>query len=74
MFVLETERLILRPLRMSDVDDLFEYQSQREIVAYIPWPERTREQVVEALEKALANGKDTLTQDCLLYTSDAADD
>jgi aminoglycoside 6'-N-acetyltransferase len=48
---------------MSDVDDLFEYQSQPEIVAYIPWPERTREQVVEALEKALANGKDTLTQD-----------
>jgi RimJ/RimL family protein N-acetyltransferase len=63
MFVLETERLILRPLQMSDVDDLFEYQSQPEIVAYIPWPERTREEVVEALEKALATGKDSLTDD-----------
>jgi aminoglycoside 6'-N-acetyltransferase len=63
MFVLETERLILRPLRMSDADDLFEYQSRAEIVAYIPWPERTRDQVIEALEKALSSGKDVLAED-----------
>ena len=54
---IETERLILRPLRMSDVDDLYEYQSDPEIVRYIPWPERSREQVIEALEKALNTGK-----------------
>lgn len=42
---------------MSDVDDLYEYQSDPEIVRYIPWPERSREQVIEALEKALNTGK-----------------
>ena len=52
--VIETERLILRPMRMSDVDDLLEYQSNPEIVKYIPWPPRTREQVVEAAEKTIA--------------------
>jgi aminoglycoside 6'-N-acetyltransferase len=55
--IIETERLILRPMRMDDVEDLLEYQSQPDIVRYIPWPERTREQVVEAAEKLLATGK-----------------
>lgn len=51
--VIETERLILRPLRMSDVDDLYEYQSDAKIVRYIPWEERSREQVTHFLEKAM---------------------
>jgi RimJ/RimL family protein N-acetyltransferase len=41
-FRIETERLILRPLALTDEDDLLEYQSHPEIVRYIPWPERTR--------------------------------
>ena len=61
--VIETKRLILRPLSMGDVDDLCEYQSKAEIVAYIPWPQRTRDQVIEALEKALSSGKDALADD-----------
>lgn len=56
----ETERLILRLLKESDVDDLLEYQSHPEIVRYIPWPERTREQVIEALEKTINTGKSAL--------------
>lgn len=55
--IIETDRLILRPMRMDDVEDLLEYQSHPDIVRYIPWPERTREQVVEAAEKLLATGK-----------------
>jgi len=43
--VLETPRLRLRPLELADEDDLLVYQSDPEIVRYIPWPERTREQV-----------------------------
>jgi RimJ/RimL family protein N-acetyltransferase len=58
---IETDRLILRPLRATDADDLFEYQSHPEIVRYIPWPERTREQVEEALTKAIADGKESLS-------------
>jgi aminoglycoside 6'-N-acetyltransferase len=47
---IETERLILRPMQMEDVDDLLEYQSNPEIVRYIPWPPRTLEQVKTAAE------------------------
>jgi RimJ/RimL family protein N-acetyltransferase len=61
--VIETERMILRPLALTDVDDLLEYQSHPEIVRYIPWPERTREQVIEAAEKTIATGKFDLKED-----------
>ena len=50
--MISTERLILRPITMEDLDDLLEYQSNADVVRYIPWPQRTREQVVEAIEKA----------------------
>jgi len=59
---IETDRLILRPLCADDVDDLLEYQSHPEIVRYIPWPERTREQVIEALDKAISECKNSLVE------------
>ncbi len=59
----ETERLILRPLRATDADDLFQYQSRADVVTYIPWPERTMEQVKEALIKTEAEFKDTFQND-----------
>ena len=51
--MIETTRLILRPFRLSDHADMLEYQSNPEVVKYIPWPARTPEQVQEALEKGL---------------------
>ena len=60
---IETERLILRTLDLADEDNLLEYQSHPEIVRYIPWPERTREQVRDALEKVLATGKSGLVEE-----------
>lgn len=35
---------------LRDVEDLLEYQSNPEIVRYIPWPPRTMEQVKKAAE------------------------
>lgn len=61
--MIETDRLLLRPISLTDVDDLLEYQSNPEIVRYIPWPERTREQVVEAAEKMLTLAKFDLKED-----------
>jgi RimJ/RimL family protein N-acetyltransferase len=66
---IKTERLLLRPLRMTDADDLLEYQSNAEIVRYIPWPERSYEQVVEALQRAIDGAKSELVDvgDYLIY-------
>jgi RimJ/RimL family protein N-acetyltransferase len=59
----ETDRLILRPLRVADAADLLQYQSRAEVVTYIPWPQRTIEQVEEALVKTVAEFKDTFQND-----------
>lgn len=50
-------------MKLSDVDDLFEYQSHPEIVRYIPWPPRSVDQVTSAAEKTISTGKFTLQED-----------
>lgn len=50
-------------MAISDVDDLLEYQSNPEIVRYIPWPPRTREQVISALENTIQTGKFDLAEE-----------
>ncbi len=59
---IETERLVLRPMLMSDVQDLYEYQSNPHIVRYIPWPARTIEQVKEAAQKTIDTAKSNLQE------------
>ena len=56
-FRISTLRLILRPMVLADETDLYEYQSDPDVVRYIPWPERTREQVHTALVNALGVNK-----------------
>jgi RimJ/RimL family protein N-acetyltransferase len=46
---LVTDRLVLRPLRETDLDDVAAYQSLDEVVRYLPWPLRDREQSREHL-------------------------
>lgn len=41
---IRTERLVLRPLEASDAPDVWEYQRLPEVLRYIPWPERSREE------------------------------
>ena len=64
--LLETRRLLLRPLALADEDDLFVYQSDPETVRYIPWPVRTREQVRAALEKFAGRTQMSESGDTLL--------
>lgn len=41
---LRTERMVLRPLLPTDADDVYEYQRLPEVLRFIPWPERDREE------------------------------
>jgi RimJ/RimL family protein N-acetyltransferase len=51
---LRTERLVLRPLEASDAADVFEYQRLPEVIRFLPWPERDREQAYEHTSKRAA--------------------
>lgn len=48
-----TERLTLRPLKPTDVDELLVYHGDEETVRYIPWPVRTRNEVATWLKKVI---------------------
>jgi aminoglycoside 6'-N-acetyltransferase len=39
---IRTDRLVLRPLRSSDIDDVAAYQSIPDVVRYIPWTVKDR--------------------------------
>lgn len=56
--MIETSRLILRPMRVDDASDLLEYQSNPDIVRYIPWPEGNAETVKKHIERTLAESKE----------------
>lgn len=47
--IVETERLILRRYMPSDLEDLYEYLSDPEVVAYEPYRPMTKEEVRENL-------------------------
>lgn len=51
--MLETDRLILRPLEKGDVDDILPYHSDPESIRYIPWDKRDRDFVVDRLTRAI---------------------
>jgi RimJ/RimL family protein N-acetyltransferase len=50
---IETERLVLRPHRRDDLDDLVRFHSDPDVVRYVPWPVRDRAATAETLEAKL---------------------
>ena len=48
-----TDRLVLRPHRMSDLDDLVRFHGDPEVVRYVPWPVRDRAATEETLQVKL---------------------
>lgn len=57
-YPVRTERLDLRPHREDDLDDMLTFHSQPDVVRYVPWPVRDREQTRAALQAKL--GQDAL--------------
>jgi RimJ/RimL family protein N-acetyltransferase len=55
-YPIETERLLLRPHRSADLEDLQRYHGDPGVVRFIPWPVRTREQTAVALESRTRQG------------------
>ena len=55
-YPIRTERLYLRPHRRDDLEDLSAFHSQPDVVRYLPWPARDREQTRIALEGKLGQG------------------
>lgn len=50
---IETDRLVLRAHRMSDLDDLTAFHGDPEVVRYVPWPVRDRAATAETLQVKL---------------------
>ena len=50
LFIAETERLILRRYKKEDIQDLFEYLSDKEVVRYEPYKPQTFEETQKSLE------------------------
>lgn len=51
-YPIETERLLLRPYREADIDVLHDIQSRPEVVRYLYWEPRTREQVEKVIRES----------------------
>ena len=49
----ETERLLLRPHRRDDVDDLLVFHADPDVVRYVPWEVMDRDEVVAFVEKRI---------------------
>ena len=58
-YPIESPRLLLRPHEIGDLDDLVAFHSDPDVVRFIPWPVRTREQTAEALTMRLSRGEVT---------------
>jgi RimJ/RimL family protein N-acetyltransferase len=52
----ETERLIIRPFRADDWEDLYEYLSDEEVVAFEPYPPFSRLEAVKEAERRSRDG------------------
>jgi RimJ/RimL family protein N-acetyltransferase len=50
-----TDRLVLRPFTPEDVEPLYAFHSDPAAVRYVPYPPRTRDQVVEVLRRKVAS-------------------
>jgi ribosomal-protein-alanine N-acetyltransferase len=50
MIILETQRLLLRHLVMSDLDTLFQFYSDPDVIKHVPDAPRTHEETKEELE------------------------
>ena len=72
---LETSRLILRKFKLTDVDDLFEYASNKNIDKYVPWyAYNDRNEAVEFINSRIERYNEGNLSYIYTQNSDAVDD
>ena len=54
--MIETSRLVLRPFKESDLDDLYEYLREITIHCFMDMKTKTREEAAEILDVLLVSG------------------
>lgn len=60
-----TERLLLRPLRPTDLDDMYAIQSRADVTRYLYWEPRSRDEVRLSLQERMTEDRLTKEGDCL---------
>jgi RimJ/RimL family protein N-acetyltransferase len=65
-YPLRTERLLLRPHTLGDLDDLVVFHSDPDVTRYIPWPVRNREQTLDVLTVKLGQASATSPGDWIV--------
>jgi RimJ/RimL family protein N-acetyltransferase len=68
-----TRRLCLRPLRRSDLDDVYAYHKRGDVVRYLNWEVRDHDQSAEYLERRRAMTRLTRDGDGLIYAAQLPD-
>jgi RimJ/RimL family protein N-acetyltransferase len=68
-----TERLCLRPLRRSDLDDVHAYQRRPDVVRYLNWEVRDHDQSASHLEKRRAMTRLARDGDGLVFAAELPD-
>src|SRR5690625_3551255 len=68
-----TERLLLRPLRASDLDDVHAYQGREDVVRYLQWEVRDREQTAAHLTQRIAMARLAKDGDSISYALELPD-
>jgi RimJ/RimL family protein N-acetyltransferase len=71
---LDTPRLVVRPFADDDLDDVHALQRDPEVVRYLPWPVRTREQSRQWLQDRVAAQTLAADDDVIAYAVERRDD
>ncbi len=71
---IETPRLLVRAFRAEDLDDVHALQSDPEVIRYLPWPLRTREESQEWLDARIAADTLAADDDAVAYAVERRED
>jgi aminoglycoside 6'-N-acetyltransferase len=70
---LETDRLLLRPFRLDDLDALHDLRTRPDVLRHLYWPPATVEQIRDVIDQRLTMTKLAGDNDCLVLAVEPRD-